>query len=61
MFETMSAILSIWTVIVAILFLGIVLWAWSSKNRDRFEEAAQIPFDDDDEPGAVMVKGPDNG
>lgn len=57
----MSTILSIWTVIVAILFLGIVFWAWSGKNRERFDEAAQIPFDDDEEPGAVKIKGPDNG
>jgi len=26
-------------------FLGIVWWAWSARNRDRFREAALIPFD----------------
>lgn len=46
----MSAILSIWTVVVAILFTGIVIWAWSGKNRKRFEEAARIPLEDEEEP-----------
>lgn len=46
----MSMIFSIWTVVVLILFIGIVAWAWSSHNRERFEEDAQIPFREDDEP-----------
>ena len=28
-------------------FLGIVAWAWSRTNRHRFDEAAQLPFEDD--------------
>ena len=43
----MIAILSIMTVIVTIAFTGIAAWAWSDKNRERFEEAARIPLDDD--------------
>lgn len=31
------------------IFIGIVLWAWSSANRQRFEEAAQLPFDEIDD------------
>lgn len=46
----MSMIFSIWTVIVLILFIGIVAWAWSGHNKERFEEDAQIPFREDDEP-----------
>ncbi|MEX2523572.1 MAG: cbb3-type cytochrome c oxidase subunit 3 [Gammaproteobacteria bacterium] len=46
----MSMIFSIWTVIVLILFIGIVAWAWSGQNKERFEEDAQIPFREDDEP-----------
>ena len=26
-------------------FLGIVWWAYARHNRDRFDEAARIPFD----------------
>ena len=28
-------------------FLGIVWWACARNNRDRFEEAARIPFEHD--------------
>jgi cytochrome c oxidase cbb3-type subunit 4 len=38
---------SIWTVIVFVLFVGIVIWAWSSKNKAAFDEAARIPMEDD--------------
>ena len=29
-------------------FIGVCVWAWSSKNKQRFDEAAQLPFMDDD-------------
>lgn len=45
----MSTLLSIWTVVVLILFTGIVIWAWSGRNKARFEEDARIPFDEPDE------------
>ncbi len=28
-------------------FLGIVWWAYAGRNRERFHEAALIPFDHD--------------
>lgn len=30
-------------------FIGIVAWAWSSKRKKSFDEAAHIPFDEEDE------------
>jgi cytochrome c oxidase cbb3-type subunit IV len=30
------------------IFVGIVWWALSKSNRSRFEEAAMLPFADDD-------------
>jgi cytochrome c oxidase cbb3-type subunit 4 len=42
-----SLILSAWTIVVLVLFVGIVLWAYSGKRRQRFEEAGRIPFDED--------------
>ena len=38
---------SIVTVISMLTFLGIVAWVWSKRNKDRFEEAAQLPFQDE--------------
>ncbi|TVP87645.1 MAG: cbb3-type cytochrome c oxidase subunit 3 [Thioalkalivibrio sp.] len=39
------------TLLVMILFLGIVWWAFSSKQKKRFDEAANLPFaDEDDKP-----------
>ncbi|MBN9371542.1 MAG: cytochrome oxidase [Hydrogenophaga sp. SCN 70-13] len=38
---------SIVTVISLLVFLGIVAWAWSRRNRERFDEAARLPFQDE--------------
>ena len=43
-----SLIHSVWTIVVMVLFVGIVIWAWSSKRKARFDEAANIPFKEDD-------------
>lgn len=38
---------SIVTVAAFVLFIGIVVWAWSSRNKARFDEAALLPFEED--------------
>ncbi len=38
---------SIFTVIVFIAFVGVVYWTFSSRNKTKFEEAANLVFDDD--------------
>lgn len=30
-------------------FLGIVAWAWSGRQRERFAEAANLPFAEPDD------------
>lgn len=40
----------LWTGALLVIFIGIVLWAWSSKRKRGFEEAASLPLDDDDGP-----------
>lgn len=35
------------TLLLLIIFLGIWAWAWSSKRKKRFDEAAQLPFEDE--------------
>lgn len=39
------------TTISFIVFAGIVYWAYSSRQRARFDEAANLPFADSDVPG----------
>ena len=39
---------SIWTVVVLVIFVGIVIWAWSGKRKQSFDEAAHLPFDEED-------------
>ena len=43
---------SIMTVVSFVTFIGIVLWAWSATAGRAFEEAARLPFDEDN--GAVQ-------
>ena len=38
---------SIVTVATFIVFIGIVVWAWSRRNQAAFEEAANLPFEQD--------------
>jgi cytochrome c oxidase cbb3-type subunit 4 len=35
------------TVVFVAVFIGIVWWAYSGGNRQRFEDAGRLPFDDD--------------
>jgi cytochrome c oxidase cbb3-type subunit 4 len=39
---------SIVTVITFAIFLGIIWWAMSRRNQAHFDEAAQLPFRQDD-------------
>jgi cytochrome c oxidase cbb3-type subunit 4 len=40
---------SIFTVIAFALFIAIVLWAYSEHSKAGFDQAAQLPFDEDDD------------
>ncbi len=37
----------VWTVLLVTTFIGIVIWAWSGKQKKRFSDAASIPLHDD--------------
>lgn len=39
---------SIFTVIVFVIFIGIVWWAFSSRNKAKFDEAANLVFADEE-------------
>lgn len=47
-FVTLSSIM---TVVAFATFVGIVLWAYSGKARRSFDEAARLPFDEDEGAG----------
>ncbi len=36
------------TILVMIVFIGIVLWAYSRKRKSKFDDAANLPFADDE-------------
>jgi len=61
----MSDFHSWWTVAVLVVFLAIVIWAWSGRRHEDFEQAARIPLDDDEpllEPGrARPARGANKG
>ena len=42
-----SFVHAIWTVIVFVVFIGIVLWAYSSRRKKDFDEASRLVLDDD--------------
>ena len=46
---------SLVTVLAFASFVGIVLWAYSGRTRRKFEEAAQLPFTEDE--GASGARG----
>lgn len=38
---------SLFTVLAFIAFVGIVWWAFSSRRKQAYDEAARLPLDDD--------------
>lgn len=37
----------VWTIVVFVLFVGILVWTFS-KRSSAFDEAANLPFDEDE-------------
>ncbi len=48
---------SILTLLAFLCFLGIVAWAYHGRSRRGFDEAAQLPFDDEDTHGRTLTRG----
>jgi len=38
------------TILVMVAFVGLLLWAYSSKRKKSFDEAANLPFADEENP-----------
>jgi cytochrome c oxidase cbb3-type subunit 4 len=48
------------TLLMFIIFAGIVIWAWSSKRRSDFHEASHLPLNEPEYPMASGLEGVDN-
>ena len=44
------------TAVVFIAFISVVLWAYSSKRKSSFDDAANLPFADDPKPNTPGVQ-----
>jgi cytochrome c oxidase cbb3-type subunit 4 len=44
------------TAILMISFIGIVIWAYSKRRKKSFDEAANLPFADEDQHRATIKK-----
>jgi len=47
--DVVSDARSIITVISMLTFVGIVLWAYSARRKNDFDEAAMLPFNEEDD------------
>jgi len=52
-----SLLSSIMTVVMLVVFLGIVVWAWSGKRAAAFETAARVPLEEDNDTEMPVTKG----
>ncbi len=46
-----------YTLVLFVTFIGIWAWAWSSKRKSRFDEAARLPLDEPEYPRTDKNKG----
>ena len=42
----MGTFRGLFTVVMIVLFVGLVLWAYSSKRKQTFDAAAQLPLEE---------------
>jgi cytochrome c oxidase cbb3-type subunit 4 len=43
----LGTIHTIWTVLLLLIFIGIVAWAWNSRQKARFDRAARSVLDEE--------------
>lgn len=55
--STFYALHSIWTVVLFVAFVGIIFWAWSGKRKKSFNDAAQMPLEDEEHDGTTKKSG----
>lgn len=57
----MSTLLSTWTLLAFVFFVGVILWVTVFKRKEDFEEAANIPFTEEIEKKSNTTKEINNG
>lgn len=45
---SMGLFQSIWTVLALVIFVAIVVWAWSDRRKEEFDKAARMALDEGD-------------
>jgi cbb3-type cytochrome oxidase subunit 3 len=48
------------TLLLMVLFIGIVIWAYSGRQKKRFDEASMLPFAEDEGTQGERRKGEKN-
>lgn len=48
------------TALLLVLFIGLVIWVYSKKRKSNFDEAAQMPLEEDDDGIDHSMKGSRN-
>lgn len=43
---TNGGMMGVMTILFMLFFFGMILWAWSPRNRAHMEDASRMPFDD---------------
>ena len=51
---------SIWTVVLFMVFVGIIFWAWSGKRKEAFREAANLALEDEEYVNSSQKSGDNN-
>ena len=44
---SMAMFHSLWTIGALVIFVSIIIWAYSKNRRQDFDEAARLPLEDD--------------
>ena len=57
----MTWVQSVWSIVVLVTFIGIIVWAFSSKRRASFDATARSVIDDDDSNLQARDKENSNG
>ena len=51
---------SIWTVVMFVVFIGIIFWAWSGKRKEAFRDAANLALEDEEYVSPSKKSGDNN-